>query len=363
MANILDRFSSHKNSLRAILPSGMALGHRGNPAASLHLERIYATPVLLSGLSDLVLSGVEMAAIHHYHKVHLQRLQRLHQATPECVVMFLAGSLPSSGILHLRILGHLGMIARLGPSNILHQHGRHTLLADNGKKTNKSWFVSTRSLCKQYDLPDPLLVLQSPPTHTYWKRVTKLKVLDWWQQKYRGNALLLSSLQFFKPDFMSLSTPHPIWSSANSPFEVCKAVISARMLSGRYRTDKLMSKWSTNNPSGLCRLPGCEGEVGDLQHILLECSALSEARAKAINHWSAFLVPRPWLLPVVAHHTLGAPNEHLQFLLDPSVLPFVIESNKLNSDIVPCCFYLARTWNFGIHLTRDRIRKLWNLSN
>ena len=363
MANILDRFSSHKNSLRAILPSGMALGHRGNPAASLHLERIYATPVLLSGLSDLVLSGVEMAAIHHYHKVHLQRLQRLHQATPECVVMFLAGSLPSSGILHLRILGHLGMIARLGPSNILHQHGRHTLLADNGKKTNKSWFVSTRSLCKQYDLPDPLLVLQSPPIHTYWKRVTKLKVLDWWQQKYRGNALLLSSLQFFKPDFMSLSTPHPIWSSANSPFEVCKAVISARMLSGRYRTDKLMSKWSTNNPSGLCRLPGCEGEVGDLQHILLECSALSEARAKAINHWSAFLVPRPWLLPVVAHHTLGAPNEHLQFLLDSSVLPFVIESNKLNSDIVPSCFYLARTWNFGIHLARDRIRNLWNLSN
>ena len=69
MANILDRFSSHKNSLRAILPSGMALGQRGNPAASLHLERIYATPVLLSGLSDLVLSGVEMAAIHHYQKV------------------------------------------------------------------------------------------------------------------------------------------------------------------------------------------------------------------------------------------------------------------------------------------------------
>ena len=150
---------------------------------------------------------------------------------------------------------------------------------------------------------------------------------------------------------MSLSTPHSIWMSANSPFEVCKAVISARMLSDRYRTDKLMSKWSTDNPSGVCRLPGCEVRVGDLQHILLECPALSVARKKAIDHWSAFLVSRPWLLPIVAHHTLGAPEAP------------VIESNKVNSNIVPNCFYLARTWNFGIHLTRDKICKLWNLKN
>ena len=40
MPHILDRFTSHKNSLRAILPTAMALGHRGNPAASLHLERL-----------------------------------------------------------------------------------------------------------------------------------------------------------------------------------------------------------------------------------------------------------------------------------------------------------------------------------
>ena len=101
----------------------MALSHRGNPAASLHLEHMYACPILMSGLSDLVLSTTEVASVHHYYKLHLQRLQRLHQATPECVVMFLAGSLPATGILDLRILGHLGMIARLGPGNILHQHG------------------------------------------------------------------------------------------------------------------------------------------------------------------------------------------------------------------------------------------------
>ena len=41
MPNILTRFSSHKNALRAVLPTGMARGHRGNPASSLYLECLY----------------------------------------------------------------------------------------------------------------------------------------------------------------------------------------------------------------------------------------------------------------------------------------------------------------------------------
>ena len=122
MLNILDRVSSHTKAMFTILSTGMARGHSGNPAASLRLERLFGCPVLLSGLAALVLSNQEISVLHHHYKTNLQRLQRLHQATPECVVMFLAGSLPLTGILHLRELGLLGMIARLGPDNILHQH-------------------------------------------------------------------------------------------------------------------------------------------------------------------------------------------------------------------------------------------------
>ena len=226
-----------------------------------------------------------------------------------------------------------------------------------------SWFANTRLICQQYSLPDPLLILQSPPTHLYWKKLTKSKVLDCWQLKLRGEAEHLDSLQFFRPSHMSLSSPHPLWTSAGSPFEVSKAVISARMLSGRYRTDQLMRHWSSSNPDGLCRLPGCEGQLGTLAHILLHCPALSDAIAKCISHWSAFLVPRPWLLPVVSHHTLSGDLLHLHFLMDPSTLPMVISAARTKPDIMTSCFYLARTWNFTIHLTRDKLRKLWNLKN
>ena len=125
-----------------------------------------------------------------------------------------------------------------------------------------------------------------------------------------------------------------------------KAVIMARMLSGRYRTDKLMSRWSTSNPSGYCRLPGCEASnEGNLAHILLHCPALAEARQRAVSHWNSYLVSRPWLLPVVAHHTLGLEELHLQFLLDPSVLPMVISTKKSHPELLQ---------NMGVHNTSDK---------
>ena len=325
-------------------------------------ERLYGCPVLLSGLASLVLSFHETSVIHHHHKVTLQRLQRLHFATPECVVYFLGGSLPATGILHLRMLSLLGMIARLGPDHILQKHGRHILLHQGRENVSHSWFTQIRTISMKYSLPDPLLVLQTPPSASRWSRLTRAKVTDWWQVHLRGEADLLSSLEYFKPSFMSLSSPHPIWLSAGSPFEVRKAVVTARMLSGRYKTDRLCRHWTTSNPNGLCRLPGCVDSPGDLLHILLHCPALSDARAKAICHWSAFMVPRPWLLPIVANYTLHCDDRlQLQFLLDPSCLPLVIASSQANPEVLNSCLYLARTWNFTIHLARERFVKLLNL--
>ena len=85
---------------------------------------------------------------------------------------------------------------------------------------------------------------------------------------------------------MSLATPHPIWTSAKNPYEIGKAVISARMLSGRYRTDYLSRHWSNRNPSGYCTLPGCVEQIGSLEHLLLYCPALADARCGVINLWA-----------------------------------------------------------------------------
>ena len=84
--NLAARLSSHKKAVYGLLSAGMAKGHRANPAASLRVEMVYGVPVLLSGLASLVLSAKDERLLAHQYKVHLQRLLRLHQATPAPVV-------------------------------------------------------------------------------------------------------------------------------------------------------------------------------------------------------------------------------------------------------------------------------------
>ena len=102
--------SSHRRAVFSLLPSGLARGHSGNPAASIRVERLYVIPVLLSGLAPLVQSIQEVSILSGHFKQHVERLLKLHRATPEPVVWFLAGCLPVEALLHLRQASIFGMI-------------------------------------------------------------------------------------------------------------------------------------------------------------------------------------------------------------------------------------------------------------
>ena len=89
---------------------GLALNHHGHPAARLRVERLYGVPVLLSGLSALVLFKQEQNILYECHKNSLSKLMKMHDRTPDSVVFFLAGSLPITALLHLRRLSLFNMI-------------------------------------------------------------------------------------------------------------------------------------------------------------------------------------------------------------------------------------------------------------
>ena len=95
---ILARFKAYKKAVAAVLHTGMARGHRGNPQASLRVHQLYGTPVLMSGLAPLVLSKQEVQMIEQQYKETLRCLLRLHEGTPRSVVYFLAGSLPGTAV-------------------------------------------------------------------------------------------------------------------------------------------------------------------------------------------------------------------------------------------------------------------------
>ena len=83
--HIMERVKSHKRAIGAKLSVGLARSHRANPAASLRIERMYATPVLLSGVASLVLTQAETNLLNLHYKTILQNLQKLPNLTPHSV--------------------------------------------------------------------------------------------------------------------------------------------------------------------------------------------------------------------------------------------------------------------------------------
>ena len=269
LPHILNRISSYNKALHSVLPAGLARNHRGNPAASLSVEKLYGVPVLLSGTAALVLKQTEVNALNIHFKKKLEQLLKLHERTPDPVVYFIAGCLPAEALLHLRQFSLFSMVIRL-PNNILHKMARYILTTSSD--SSQSWFIQVKKLLLQYNLPHPLRLLDSPLSKAALKKLFKNHVIDFWQTKLRRDAAPLSSLEYFKPQFMSLQITHPLWTSCGSnSYEICKAIIQAKMLSGRYRTDQLLRHFSDND--GLCTL--CHQNIpGSIEHLLVQCPVL-----------------------------------------------------------------------------------------
>ena len=282
LPHVLDRVTAHNRALGAVLHSGIARAHRGNPATGLKLAKLHALPVLLSGLGCLVLKQNEINVIDQHSKHTIDGILRLLPGTPHCVSLFLAGSLSGRAHVHLRQLSLFGMVCRL-PNNVLHHHALYSLTTS--KPSQNSWFTEIRNLCLLYNLPHPLTLLKSNLPKEYFKRLVEGHVIDYWEIFFREKAARLPSLEFFKPEFLSLTTPHPILSSAgSSPYFVTMANVQTVMLSGRYRTEALASHWSESG-SKFCQTPQCKdlNLVEDLTHILAVCGALNHTRSKLRN--------------------------------------------------------------------------------
>ena len=237
---------------------------------------------MMSGTSSLVLKQSECNILNQHYKNTLLSLLKLHERTPDPVVYFLAGSLPAVAILHLKQLALFSMITRL-PENILNRIGLYFLTVSNDK--SKSWFINIRDICLMYQLPHPLSLLNTPLSKETAKQLFRDSITDYWQIKLREDTSCLPSLKFFKPQYMSLSRPHPLYQTCGSnSYEICKAIIQAKMLSGRYWTDRLARHFQPGS-DGCCSL--CpEIEQGTIEHLLVQCTSLKEKREQLLKNLS-----------------------------------------------------------------------------
>ena len=358
---LASRFTAHKKALAGVLHSGLANHHRGNPASNVRIEKLYATPVLFSGLAALILNKSEILQIEKHYSNVLRGLLKLHEKTPRCVILFLAGSLPGSALLHLRQLCLFGMITRLS-SSILHNYAKNFFSATPLQKT--SWFYQILSLCELYSLPNPLSMLSSPLSKTAFKSLIKKKIISYWEVILRSEASALKSLCFFKPEFMSLTRPHSLLTSAgNSPSKVSMALVQIKMLSGRYRCDALLQHWQPST-NGQCQLSHLCHECEDIPHILQRCFALVPVRQKLQVFTENFVKTLPTEVKnIVEFYCNPSSPQFCNFLLDCSTLPPVISAAQMyGDDIFRRLYSLTGAWVYALHRERLKMRGSWKLS-
>ena len=281
---------------------------------------------------------------------------KLHDKTPDCAVHFLSGSLPGAALLHLRQLTLFGMISRL-ENSILRKIAVNVLV--EGKPNCSSWFQQIRDICIQYLLPHPLTILESPPTKLAFKQLCKQRVTCFWRRKFQTDACKLTSLRYLKPEFISLASPHPIFTTLNgNPYQTKKAKVQSRFLSGRYRTEKLCRFWSKNN-AGICLLESCKSDriPEELEHIIFSCKGLAETRKRLLTFTFDYISDKPELQPIIHKYLGEAEVEFCQFIIDCSVQSLVISSYQLyGKSIHDHLFYITRTWCYSLH--KERLRQL-----
>ena len=360
LPHIQNRISSHSKALFSVLPAGLARNQNANPAASLRVEALYALSVLLSGVAALVLSDGESNTLLLHHKNTLQNLQKLHKNTPEPFIMFMAGSPSATAELHIRQLGLFGMICRL-PENILHKLALSKLLTE--ADSSSSWFVQIRLLCIKYNLPSPLTLLYQPKTKASIKSLVKAKVVDFWEAEYRAEAASKTSLEYFKPEYLSLLQPHPLWTTCrNNSFEVNKSIVVARLMSGRYFSDWLCRHWSSDNPSGFCILCPGKNLPGTIDHMLVTCEALADKRLLLAKYLQEQTGGNSALHDAIKEIMSSSSIKNtVQFLLDPSVVPSVISAIQREVFTLDDVFSVTRTYCYALHRRRLQLIGRFNV--
>ena len=156
---------------------------------------------------------------------------------------------------------------------------------------------------------------------------------------------------------MSLSAPHPLWSTCGSnSYEICKAIIQAKMLSGRYRTDQFVRHFSDND--GSCAT--CESNIpGDIIHLLLTCPAIQNTRDRLLKNLetNTEISDNAKTLIKIAFQTTHTAT---QLLLDPSVLPGAISLKQSKEPLIlQHLFKFSRSWCYSVHKSRLKLLGRW----
>ena len=279
--NVDKNITSARDSLFGFL--GNIFSHKCKIAQTVqyHTWTVFIKPVLKSGLSALPIRPPVMKTIETFHHKILRAILKLSKFSPIIPLYFLLGELPMEGTLHLDVLSLFWNVWS-NPQTKAHEAVKYILkMSDNNSVT---WAAHLRILFIIYNLPDPLILLDSQPwPKQKWKLHTKTAVIRHHESTLRLKALGNSKLNYLNVQTTSLSgRPHPVLSWVETTRDVGIVRPHIKMLLGDYLCYSQLAH-DRGIPS-YCRL--CQSAhpqpapAEDTMHMLTRCRATADTRQR-----------------------------------------------------------------------------------
>ncbi|MCG8097222.1 MAG: reverse transcriptase family protein [Candidatus Thiodiazotropha endolucinida] len=282
--NIADRVSLARRTLYALIKTGVHGSNGLNPKVSYRIYQAYVLPRLLYSLETLNLRQVHINQLQRFHVATLRNIQSLPVRTASSVVHLLLGALPLHAEIHKRQLSLLYSIIHAKNTKMKDLMYRQLAIGASG-----SFFVTAEQVLDQYNLP--AIPVISEFSKLRWRNLCRRSVNTYWSVKLRDEAHEKSTLSHCNIALMSVGKTHMVWDSvSNNASDVKRCITKVRMLTGVYilqSTKARFNQYSIEQTCPLCRLA-----TEDLQHMLLRCPALHEARLSVLGEIRDLLTGR-----------------------------------------------------------------------
>ena len=275
--NIDKSISAARRTTYALFGTGLHGRNGLDPVTSMKIVQLYILPRLVHGLDAAVLPRSQIEKLETAYRKLLRMLQSLPESTAAEAVYLLLGALPLEAILHQRIFALFGNITRLDNDNPLKALALRQLALKDDK--SKSWFCKIQELATTYHIEINKAIMIPWPKQS-WKTYSKKAIVSFWHLKLIRDAQSKSTLKHIIWDSSALN-PHGVWVACEGrPGLVEAASTRARIMVQRYNINCV--RWrQLKEETTSCPLCGHANE--DLEHFLITCPKLSEARKDAIT--------------------------------------------------------------------------------
>ena len=194
----------------------------------------------------------------------LKQLQSMPSRTSDTASLALLGMLPINVCIEKNILNLFGRVAR-DQSCIENDLAKRQLAVRD--PSDKSWFSSVRNILNTYWLPTAYEIFEHPPSSEEWKKQVKCQLHTHVEKQWRDDIISKSTLKYLNPEAVKVGKIHPVFATVrNNSYDVNRAKVKARLLTGTYTLQSNRAKFNQFNVSPLCQLCNKDPETREL-HI------------------------------------------------------------------------------------------------